>query len=134
MFSMNSLVQYKAYLIVALAAFFVGLGSGFASGWTANGWRIGQKLAEERQDRAEEIAKSAKKAVDDMSNTTKTIHEAAVSYASIQDNLSGQIALFRKEFKNAQKQPLPVGCKPDDSRVRYLGSAIDAANKAATGH
>lgn len=60
------------------------------------------------------------------------IHDAAQGYADLQANLSSQISVISKDFKDAIKShPLPLDCRPDDVRVRALTAAVAAANAAA---
>lgn len=121
--------QYKA-LAIGIAVVVVIAGA-FGAGWTAQGWRKNAEIAELQAQRSNEIAGQLQSALDDFDKASKTINAAATQYAGIQTTLGTKLDQLRKDFKNAK--PLPVDCRPDDSRVRNLNAAIDAANQAAIG-
>ncbi len=115
----------------ALGTVVIALLVGLSIGWVANGWRLDAKISriESAQAKAESGQSSA--AVRAMKLDADAIHTAAVEFTAIQNNIGPKLDAIKKELKNAK--PLPVGCRPDDVRVRSLDAAIEAANKAAAG-
>lgn len=105
----------------------------FGAGWQVRSWKADAQIQAILTDQAEVEAKQAKQALADIAAATKTINDAAQRYSSVQSTLSFQIADLKKELQN--EKPLSPDCVPSPGRVRVLGSAIDAANKAAAaGH
>lgn len=104
---------------------------GFGTGWKVNGWRKGAEVATAKAERYKDRADQAQAALDDLTTAAAKIRTAADGYTSDVATLSTKLDALRKDFKNAK--PLPVDCRPDDFRVRHMGAAVDAANKAATG-
>ncbi|WP_029046256.1 hypothetical protein [Cupriavidus sp. amp6] len=101
----------------------------FAAGWTANGWRKDAEFERLKVASAQVDLAEANRALEDLSTAGRKIREAADDYAGIQTTLSGKLDAIRKDLKNAK--PLPVGCRPDDVRMRKLSDAVDAAKQAA---
>lgn len=106
------------------------IAASFGAGWTANGWRKDRQISDMHATRSIEIADSANAALADIKAATAVINAAASSAKFINDDLNLQLALIRKDLKNAK--PLPVDCRPDSVRVSNLGDTIDTANKAIT--
>lgn len=107
---------------------------GFGTGWTVNGWRLDAKLAEVKQASAENRAKSANAALDQLAVRLNDMHAQATAAQLDVKTLSAKMDLIRKEQRNAQSQkPLPVDCIPDANRFNRLRDAIGAANAAIEG-
>lgn len=104
---------------------------GFGAGWQVNGWRKNVEIADIKAERSKDRADQAQAALNDLATAAANIRTAADGYTSDVANLGAKLDALRKDFKNAK--PLPVDCRPDDFRVRHLGTAVDVANKAATG-
>lgn len=104
------------------------ISASFGAGWTANGWRKDRQISELHATRSIEIAVSANAALADIKSATAAINDAASSAKLINDDLNLQLALIRKDLKNAK--PLPVDCRPDAVRVSNINDTIDTANKA----
>ncbi len=104
---------------------------GFGAGWEVNGWRkdagAGAIQVAHEKDRADR----AQAALNDLASAARSVRAAADGYTADSAALGVKLEQLRKGFKNAK--PLPAGCRPDDFRVRHLGAAVDAANKAAAG-
>lgn len=109
----------------------VGVAVAFGAGFAVQGWRLGAQIAELKASRANEIAAQSQAALNDLSDASKKINQAANDYASIETTLGKKMDQLRKDFKDAK--PLPPDCRPDSVRVRNLDAAIDAANEAAAG-
>lgn len=122
-----------AKILIALAIGVALVACGFATGWTANGWRLGKQVSECKAEFASARAETASAAIADLTQATAAIHSAAINYSGLQQNLTVQFAQLRKDFKDATKTPLPADCKPDTVRMQYLQGAIDSANKASAG-
>jgi hypothetical protein len=115
------------FLIIAAIVIFA---AGAGSGWTANGWRLGAELANEKTDRANEVAKQSQDALKDLEQGVKRVADAA---AGAQDDLQlfgASLATLNKEFNYAKRKPLPAGCHPDDDRVRQLTGTAAETDKA----
>lgn len=95
--------------------------------WQAN--RYERQLSDLGVQRAQEALAAAHLALEDLQGASALIHQKAVEYAGIQSTLGLQLEAIRKDLKNAT--PLPVGCRPDDFRVRQLADAVAAAQQAA---
>ncbi|MGT2509204.1 hypothetical protein [Cupriavidus basilensis] len=101
----------------------------FAAGWTANGWRKDAELAELTAARAQADLGSANQALGDLRAAGQAMRRKADEFAGIQSTFGAQLDAIRKDMKNAK--PLPVGCRPDDFRMRKLSDAVEAAKQAA---
>jgi hypothetical protein len=115
--------------VIAGAAACLAIGSG--AGWTANGWLLNADIADLKTERATDRADQAQAALADLTVAAHNIRVAADGYTTDVATLGVKLDALRKDFKNAK--PLPDNCRPDDFRVRHLGAAVDAANKAAAG-
>lgn len=123
---MNAYAKVGAALLVLV--------TGFGAGWLVQGWRQAETIAELQKERSDEISTQATAALADLTSAAKTIKENATGATVSNAGLASQLALVRKDLKNAQaKAPLAVGCKPDAGRVRNLAAAVDATNQAAFG-
>jgi len=96
--------------------------------WQAN--RYERQFAERDAQQAREQLGVAQLALADLQSASALIHQKAVEYGGIQSTLGLQLEAIRKDLKNA-REPLPVGCRPDDFRVRKLAEAVGAAQQAA---
>ena len=101
----------------------------FAAGWTSNGWRKDVEIAELTAARAQADLASANTALSDLREAGARIRQSADDYLAIKSDLGVKLDAIRKDLKNAK--PLPVGCSPDDFRVRKLADAVGAAQQAA---
>lgn len=101
----------------------------FAAGWTVNGWRKDAEIAELTAARAQADLASANTALSDLREAGARVRQSADDYLTIKSDLGAKLDAIRKDLKNAK--PLPVGCRPDDFRVRKLADAVDAAKQAA---
>ncbi|WP_240804919.1 hypothetical protein [Cupriavidus oxalaticus] len=119
-----SVVPWRAIAALALGACL------FAAGWAVNGWRKDAEIERMKTASAQADLAGANKAIEDIGLASTRIREAADDYAGIQTTLGDKLDAIRKDLKNAK--PLPVGCRPDDVRVRKLSDAINAAKQAAT--
>lgn len=60
------------------------------------------------------------------------IHESADAFSKLQPLIETEFAKLSKDFHNATSaHPLPVDCKPDVERLRFLSAAVAQANAAA---
>lgn len=123
------LTQYKsAFLIggaVALAL------SGFAAGWTTNGWRLGAELSKQDAQAASDRADQAEVDLRKYQQGAAALADAASQAQAANAGAQKQFAAIAKEFKNAK--PLPADCRPDDDRLRLRNQAIDVYNAARSG-
>lgn len=119
--------EYARFIIIGLVAILL-----FSIGWSVRGWKDATIIADLKIERANIAAAQANGALDDLTKATKNIHEAAKRYGESQIDLAGKIDDLKKDIKN--ETPLPVDCKPNDSRVRKLDAGINAANKASSGN
>lgn len=71
-------------------------------------------------------------ALNQLQNFARNINIAEASYQSTLENINSQFNSLHMEFKNATHVPLPVDCKPDAVRLRYINSAIANTNKTAS--
>lgn len=102
----------------------------FSAGWVANGWRKDAEIDRMKTASAQADLAGANKALDDLGKASATIRTKADEFNATQTELGAKVDAAVKEFRNAKK-PLPVGCRPDDFRVRKLSDAVDAAKQAA---
>jgi hypothetical protein len=102
----------------------------FAAGWTANGWRYGEKIAKMREAAADTRADVAQTALSDLAAAAKNVREAADAHQGDSTLLAGKIEDLRRGMRNAIV--LPADCRPDSVRMRDIRAAVDAANEAAT--
>jgi len=129
--NVNPLSINPLILLVGIAA---AMSIGFGGGWTANGWRLGAKIADVKAERSNEIAIQNKEVLDDFVATAKKIREQADGANADFSELAKDLTAIRKEFKDANAKPLPVDCHPDAPRVRKLTNAIDAVDHAIARH
>lgn len=106
------------------------IAASFGAGWTANGWRKDRQISDIYGKESMAIATSANAALSALESSIRVINAAAISAKTTNNDLSLQLALIRKDLKNAK--PLPVDCRPDAVRVSNLNDTIDTANKAIT--
>ena len=124
---MNPLSINPLFLLAGVAA---AVTIGFGGGWPANGWRLNADIATLKAERANEVAVQNKEVLDDFVATAKKIKEQADGANADFSVLGTELAIIRKEFKNAKATPLPVDCRPDDGRMRSLTRSVDAVRKA----
>jgi len=104
------------------------IAASFGAGWTANGWRKDRQISEMYGKESMAIATSANAALSALESSIRVINTAAISAKATNNDLALQLALIRKDLKNAK--PLPFDCRPDVVRVSNLNDTIDTANKA----
>lgn len=103
--------------------------AGFGAGWVTNGWRLGAAVSDLQAGQAKAALASSEKALGDLVTASENVSKKAAEYTALQTTIGAQLAAIRKDLKNAP--PLPVGCRPDDYRVRSLADAVNAAKQAA---
>jgi hypothetical protein len=104
--------------------------AGFGAGWGVNGWRLGAQIADLRAEHAAAREKLATDALDTIKADTQRVVNAADLVIKHQTALSNSFVILRNEVRNANRNPLPVDCRPDDIRMRQFDAAIRAANEA----
>ncbi len=102
----------------------------FGAGWVINGWRKDAEIDRMKTASAQADLASANQALGDLRTAGETIRVKADEFNTAQTALGAKVDAAVKEFRNAKK-PLPMGCRPDDFRVRKLSDAVDAAKQAA---
>lgn len=115
-------------MLIGLAAILAALLGAAGAGWYFKGMQAQAEIADLKAAHAAEREKQATAALTTLKADADVIHKAATEYATIETTLAPKIAALTKEMRNAK--PLPVGCRPDDYRVRNLDAAINAANQA----
>lgn len=113
-----------------LAGATLAVAMGFGTGWTANGWRLGQQVAEVKAEGAKKDADASKAALEDLVGGIKVVKESAERAQVDVGNVNYALAQLRKDFKNANPPPLPPDCMPDPIRVRALTGAATATDQA----
>lgn len=113
--------------------------AGFALALAAAGY-VGHYVTKAVDDRAYsklELAQSKTETANVAASLTQlqtfisNMHAADDGYNGDVADIKTQFAKLKKDLTNAFLHPLPVDCKPDAVRLRVLGAAVDAANKAA---
>lgn len=99
------------------------LALGALGGWVANGWRLGERGANQQLEQASN-------AIEQMQFTAGLIAERAREFNTRDETLGREMTRIRKELRNALQKPLPDGCTPDPERMRVLLEAVTAANAA----
>ena len=87
-----------------------------AAGWIANGWRHGAEIDELQHAHAEFRATLCEKSLADVQADASTIRKTAAEFGAIQSTLAPKMTALTKELRNGK--PLPMGCAPDQQRVR----------------
>lgn len=85
------------------------------------------EIAQKDKDNAETSLKELQTFIGNM-------NKSATDYENLQTALFGKLDTLAGEFNNAaRKNPLPVDCKPDASRLLSLTNSIHAANNSSAG-
>lgn len=115
---------------VITAAVVAGVLSG-ALAWAVQALRWQADVAGLQRAQAQADARAATQALATLQGDIEMLATAGRRAAAVGPTLTAQINKITGALKNAP--PLPDGCRPDPIRVRSLESAVDAANRAASG-
>lgn len=106
---------------------------GFGTGWTANGWRLSEQIANIKQQHAEEQSLQTLATLDEIQKASKNIQTAAIGAQAEISQVAQKLSAINRRFKDEKPKPLPSDCVPDPVRVRYLRDATETYNQAIIG-
>lgn len=115
------------YLIASALSAALSIGGTYYVVHNANAVEIADlKLAAANQQVANVTA-----SLDQLKKFIADMHTSVVGYDTLKDAMDKKLADIQKAFQDAIKaKPLPIGCKPDDVRMRNLAAAVAAVNAA----
>lgn len=117
----SALAGWRGYAASAL------VGAGAA--WFVLGAFHGREIAELQLERSRDDLAVAREAIQQTNADLEAIAASARAAAAAGPQITASIGAITKALNNAT--PLPVGCRPDDVRVRNLTDAVRAAGGAA---
>ena len=129
-FILSKLTGVYGYLAVAGAA---AVFAASVSVW-ATSTIYAARISDLKAQAAVEHEHNATQALAQYANDADKIHNAAIAFGGIQNDLNVQLTKLAKDFHNEQvAHPLDPKCRPTAQRLRVLSLAVAAANAAAFG-